>query len=162
MKEMNINPQSWMQEAIAMACSNTAGTRGGPFGAIVVKDGRIVGRGVNEVTSAHDPTAHAEIQAIRDACRSLNDFQLSGCDVYTSCEPCPMCLGALYWARVRTVYYGFDRGDAAAAGFDDSLIYEEVAKPIPDRRLPLIRLQPDPAAASPFELWTRSAHKKEY
>ena len=157
-----MNNESFMKEAIEMASENTKGTRGGPFGAIVVKDGRIIGRGVNEVTSAQDPTAHAEVQAIRDACRTLNDFQLTDCDVYTSCEPCPMCLGALYWARVRAVYYGFDRNDAAAAGFDDSLIYEELAKPIDERSLPMIRLNPDPAASNPFELWKHAAHKTEY
>ncbi|MEF3302369.1 nucleoside deaminase [Paenibacillus sp. GYB003] len=151
-----------MEEAIRLACDNTKGTRGGPFGAIVVKDGRVVGQGVNEVTSANDPTAHAEVQAIRDACRNLGTFQLTDCDVYTSCEPCPMCLGALYWARVRSVYYGFDRDDAAVAGFDDSLLYEEVAKPIEGRRLPMARLAPDRGAPNPFELWARSEHKTEY
>ena len=145
-----------------MACETAKGTRGGPFGAIIVKDGRIVGRGVNEVTSGKDPTAHAEVQAIRDACRNLDDFQLTDCDVYTSCEPCPMCLGALYWARVRAVYFGFDRNDAASAGFDDSLIYEEVPKPAAERLLPMIRLEPDASAASPFELWKRSALKTDY
>ncbi|TMV48135.1 nucleoside deaminase [Paenibacillus mesophilus] len=157
-----MNKEAYMQEAIAMACENAKGTRGGPFGAIIVKDGRIVGRGVNEVTSGKDPTAHAEVQAIRDACRNLDDFQLTDCDVYTSCEPCPMCLGALYWARVRTVYFGFDRDDAAAAGFDDSLIYEEVPKPAAERLLPMIRLEPDASAASPFDLWKRSALKTDY
>lgn len=153
----------FMEEALAMARDNARGTRGGPFGAVVVKDGRIVGRGVNEVTSAHDPTAHAEVQAIRDACRNLNVFQLTDCDVYTSCEPCPMCLGALYWARVRTVYFGYDRHDAADAGFDDSLIYEEIPKPAAERRLPLIRLVPDmPPDGNPFELWKRSALKTDY
>ncbi|MDF2717925.1 MAG: nucleoside deaminase [Paenibacillus sp.] len=157
-----MNKESFMQEAVAMACENVKGTRGGPFGAIIVKDGRIVGRGVNEVTSGKDPTAHAEVQAIRDACRNLDDFQLKDCDVYTSCEPCPMCLGALYWARVRAVYYGFDRNDAAAAGFDDSLIYEEIPKPAAERLLPMIRLEPDASAASPFELWKRSALRTDY
>lgn len=157
-----MNKEWFMQEAIAMACENARGTRGGPFGAIIVKDGRIVGRGVNEVTSGKDPTAHAEVQAIRDACRNLDDFQLTDCDVYTSCEPCPMCLGALYWARVRAVYFGFDRSDAAAAGFDDSLIYDEVPKPPAERLLPMIRLEPDASAASPFELWKRSALKTDY
>ncbi|GAA3410312.1 nucleoside deaminase [Paenibacillus hodogayensis] len=157
-----MDEQTFMKEAVSLACDNTKGTKGGPFGAIVVKDGRIVGRGVNEVTSANDPTAHAEVQAIRDACRNLDSFQLAGCDVYTSCEPCPMCLGALYWARVRTVYFGFDRDDAAAAGFDDSLIYEEIGKPLQDRLLPMVRLEPAPGSASPFELWTQSAHRREY
>lgn len=157
-----MNEEQFMQEAIAMACGNAKGTRGGPFGAIVVKDGRIVGRGVNEVTSAHDPTAHAEVQAIRDACRNLNDFQLTDCDVYTSCEPCPMCLGALYWARVRAVYYGFDRNDAADAGFDDSLIYEEIPKPVTERRLPMIRLAVGTPGDNPFELWKRSALRTNY
>ncbi|MBD2860511.1 nucleoside deaminase [Paenibacillus oceani] len=159
---MDKTEAAFMKEALSLACGNAQGERGGPFGAVVVKDGRIIGRGANEVTSANDPTAHAEVQAIRDACRSLGDFRLTGCDVYTSCEPCPMCLGALYWARVRAVYYALDRADAAAAGFDDSLIYEEIAKPLEERRLPMIRLEPDPSAANPFELWCQSTIKTEY
>ncbi|PYI52577.1 nucleoside deaminase [Paenibacillus flagellatus] len=159
---MERQSEAFMQEAIAMACGNAQGVRGGPFGAVVVKDGRIVGRGVNEVTSANDPTAHAEVQAIRDACRHLGDFRLTDCDVYTSCEPCPMCLAALYWARVRTVYYGFDRDDASAAGFDDSLLYEEIPKPIGERRLKMVRLEPASADPNPFELWRESPHRTDY
>src|ERR1700738_1569700 len=130
-------PNSFMQETIQRAVENVHSGRGGPFAAVVVKGGRIIAAGANRVTSANDPTAHAEITAIREACRVLGAFQLTGCDIYTSGEPCPMCLGAIYWARPERVYFGATAGDAAAAGFDDSFIYKELTRPQAERRIPL-------------------------
>ena len=123
---------AFMKEAIRLATENVRAGRGGPFAAVVVKDGHIIASGTNSVTSTNDPTAHAEVTAIREACRALGTFQLSGCEIYTSCEPCPMCLGAIYWARPDRVFYAATASDAAAAGFDDSFIYEELKL----RRLP--------------------------
>ncbi|HOW21948.1 MAG TPA: nucleoside deaminase, partial [Tenuifilaceae bacterium] len=120
------NDEKFMDEAIELAIKGVMSDEGGPFGAIVVKDGRIVGKGNNHVTSTNDPTAHAEVMAIRDACRTLNTFQLNGCVLYTSCEPCPMCLGAIYWARLDKVFYSANRHIASYHGFDDSFIYNEV------------------------------------
>lgn len=114
----------FMENAVEAALENAAAHLGGPFGAVVVKDGTVIGTGTNRVTSLNDPTAHAEIQAIRAACLHLQDFQLSGCEIYTSCEPCPMCFGAIYWARPKAVYFACTKEDAAAAGFDDQFIYE--------------------------------------
>src|SRR3954467_9707801 len=125
-----------MRAAIRLSLSKMRANCGGPFGAVVVRKGKIVGRGWNQVTSAHDPTAHAEITAIRDACRRLKTFQLDDCELYTSCEPCPMCLAAIYWARLKKGYYGNPRKDAAAIEFDDDLIYREVAAPIAKRKIP--------------------------
>src|SRR6187402_191609 len=120
--------KEFMLEAIELSFQGQRAGKGGPFGAVVVKDGKIIGRGFNQVTSNNDPTAHAEVVAIRDACKNLNDFQLAGCEIYTSCEPCPMCLGAIYWARPDKVYYANTRQDAADIDFDDSMIYEELEK----------------------------------
>jgi len=150
-----------MRQAIALATENVTSGRGGPFGAIVVHDGQIIASGVNQVTATNDPTAHAEVVAIRAACKALGTFQLHGCTVYTSCEPCPMCLAALYWSRCDAVYYGNSAGDAAAIGFDDSFLYEQVALPIKDRKLPMKRLLPDEAIAS-FEVWRNQPNKIEY
>jgi len=119
----------FMQQAIALAVENVTSGRGGPFGAVIVKDGKVVATGANQVTATNDPTAHAEVTAIRNACTSLAAFQLEGCDIYTSCEPCPMCLAAIYWARCRTIYYGCTAEDAAQAGFDDAFLYGEMKKP---------------------------------
>src|ERR1700675_3521722 len=127
-------PNAFMREAIERAVENVRSGRGGPFAAVVVKDGHIIAAGANCVTSTNDPTAHAEMIAIREACRALSTFQLSGCELYTSCEPCPMCLGAIYWARPDHVYFGATAADAAAAGFDDSFIYDELNLPFIDRR----------------------------
>ncbi len=127
----------YLQRAIALAAENVRLRRGGPFGAVVVHDGEVVGEGVNLVTATPDPTAHAEIVALRQAALRLRTHELRGCEVYTSCEPCPMCLAALYWARVDRVYYAATRADAAAAGFDDEFLYEELTLPIAERRLPL-------------------------
>ena len=127
-----------MKEAIALSNTGICNNEGGPFGCIVVKGDEIVGRGHNKVTSTNDPTAHAEIVAIRDACKNLGTFQLEGCEIYTSCEPCPMCLGAIYWSRPAVIYYANTRSDAAAIGFDDSMIYDEINTHINDRKIPVI------------------------
>jgi tRNA(Arg) A34 adenosine deaminase TadA len=150
-----------MRQAIALATENVTSGRGGPFGAIVVRDGEVIASGVNQVTATNDPTAHAEVVAIRRACHALGTFQLHGCDVYTSCEPCPMCLAALYWSRCDAVYYGNSAGDAAAIGFDDSFLYEQVRLPIDERTLPMQRLLPEEAIAS-FVAWRNQPNKIEY
>ena len=129
-----------MQEAIMLSLKGSADGKGGPFGAVVVKNGEIVGRGFNQVTSSNDPTAHAEVVAIRDACNNLGTFQLEDCEIYTSCEPCPMCLGAIYWARPSKVYYANTREDAAEIGFDDAFIYQEIPLPIHQRKIEMIPL----------------------
>ncbi len=150
-----------MQQAIALSLNGVRQNDGGPFGCIVVKDGKIVGRGNNKVTSTNDPTAHAEIIAIRDACKNLNTFQLKGCEIYTSCEPCPMCLGAIYWARPKVVYYANTRKDAAGIGFDDSMIYEEMNKNVGERKIPLINIGRNDAVKV-FEAWKNKEDKTQY
>ena len=150
-----------MQEAIEQAIENVRTGRGGPFGALVVKDGEVVARGTNLVTASNDPTAHAEVVAIRKACRSLGSFQLDDCDLYTSCEPCPMCLGAIYWARLRRVFYGGTHEDAAAAGFDDHFIYEELALPPGERYIEMIPLLRDEAQRA-FDAWNQQEGRIEY
>jgi guanine deaminase len=152
---------SFMREAIQRAVDNVRSGRGGPFGAIVVKDSRVIATGTNLVTSANDPTAHAEVTAIREACRALGAFQLTGCEIYTSCEPCPMCLGAIYWARPDRVYFAATASDAAEAGFDDSFIYEELKRPLVKRRIlfePMMR----EAGLEPFREWTRKSDRLRY
>jgi tRNA(Arg) A34 adenosine deaminase TadA len=129
--------QNFMREAIRISIEKMRRNHGGPFGAVVVKSGKIVGRGWNQVTSSNDPTAHAEVVAIRHACRRLKTFQLDDCELYTSCEPCPMCLSAIYWARLKRVYYANTRQDAAKVDFDDAVIYHEVARPISRRKIPM-------------------------
>jgi tRNA(Arg) A34 adenosine deaminase TadA len=151
----------FMREAIRLSIQKMRAGRGGPFGAVVVKDGRIIGRGWNRVTSANDPTAHAEIVAIRQACKQLKTFQLRDCDLYTSCEPCPMCLSAIYWARLRSVFYGNTRQDAAKIGFDDESIYREVALPIRRRSLAMRPLLRDEALAA-FAEWQSKSDKVSY
>ncbi len=151
----------FMQQAIQLATENVLHGRGGPFGAVVVKDEQVLATGTNQVTANNDPTAHAEVVAIRNACQALGTFQLDGCDVYSSCEPCPMCLAALYWSRCRTIYYGNNATDAARAGFDDSFLYEEVRKPLAERTIPIKRLLPDEARSS-FEAWQKSPYRVEY
>lgn len=150
-----------MREAIRLAQSNVGTPNGGPFGAVVVKDGKIVGKGANRVTSTNDPTAHAEVVAIRDACKNLNSFQLDGCDIYASCEPCPMCLGAIYWARPARLFYAATREDAARAGFDDSYIYEQVPLAPEKRDLPTRILLNDESNLV-FRKWIDAAHKIPY
>lgn len=129
-----------MREAIRLALEGMRSGEGGPFGAVVVKDGEIIGRGNNQVASSNDPTAHAEVVAIRNACEHLGHFQLDGCILYTSCEPCPMCLGAIYWARPDRIFYACTKADAAAIDFDDDFIYKEIELPLPERRIPALPL----------------------
>ncbi len=150
-----------MRMAIQLATDNVASGRGGPFGAIVVRSGEVIAAEANSVTRTNDPTAHAEVNAIRAACATLQTFQLSDCDVYTSCEPCPMCLAALYWSRCRTIYYGNTAQDAAAAGFDDSFLYEEVKRPAAMRSIPIQQLLHDEALAS-FAAWRESMNRIDY
>ena len=150
-----------MLEAIALSLKGINQNEGGPFGCVIVKDDIIIGRGNNQVTSTNDPTAHAEVVAIRDACKNLNNFQLDGCEVYTSCEPCPMCLGAIYWARPKIVYYANNREDAAGIGFDDSMIYEEMKVEIGDRKIPIISLQREEALKI-FKEWMKKTDKNVY
>ena len=151
----------FMREAIRLSIQMMQRGQGGPFGAVVVRKGKIVGRGSNQVTSANDPTAHAEIVAIREACKRLKTFQLDDCDLYTSCEPCPMCLSAIYWARLGNVFYGNTRQDAARIDFDDDLIYREVALPIGKRTLKMKQLLHDEALAA-FTEWQRKTDKVLY
>lgn len=153
--------EQFMQQAIRLATENVTSGRGGPFGAVVVKDGRVIATGANQVTATNDPTAHAEVNAIRNACAALGTFQLLECDVYTSCEPCPMCLAALYWSRCRAIYFGNNAADAAAAGFDDSFLYDEVKKPLAERAVPMERMLADEAKES-FVAWDQSPFKVEY
>ena len=157
---MQGNPE-FMLQAIQLATDNVTSGRGGPFGAVVVKDGKVIATGANQVTALNDPTAHAEVTAIRNACTSLGHFQLDGCDVYTSCEPCPMCLAALYWSRCRAIYFGNCAADAARVGFDDSFLYEEVKKPLSERTIPIVRMLPEQAWES-FAAWEKSAFKVDY
>lgn len=150
-----------MRKAIELSRNGITTNEGGPFGCVVVKGEEIVGVGWNKVTSTNDPTAHAEVVAIRDACTKLGSFQLTGCEIYTSCEPCPMCMGAIYWARPDKVYYANTREDAAAAGFDDSLIYEELTAPMDARKIPMICLH-EPEAWKVFEEWKEKEDKTSY
>ncbi|SET99164.1 nucleoside deaminase [Hymenobacter actinosclerus] len=154
------NPE-FMREAIRLSIEKMQAGHGGPFGAVVVRNGEIIARGFNQVTSTHDPTCHAEVDAIRKACAVLGTFQLTDCDLYTSCEPCPMCLGAIYWARPRRVFYGNTKEDAAAIGFDDQFIYEELEKPLDQRRLPLQPLLRDEALAG-FQAWEQHEARTDY
>jgi guanine deaminase len=158
---MNDNHIAFMRRAIELAQNGVDNNQGGPFGCVIAKDGRIVGEGCNEVTSTNDPTAHAEVVAIRAACRNLNSFQLSGCVVYTSCEPCPMCLGAIYWARPTAIFFAGTRDDAAAAGFDDELFYSELEKPNEERQLKMQSLLRE-EAQKVFKHWNEKPDKVEY
>jgi len=151
---------AFLRQAIDLAVENVR-RDGGPFAALVVKDGIVISTGTNQVTRANDPTAHAEIVAIREACRVLGNFQLAGCDIYTSCEPCPMCLGAIYWARPARLFYAATHDDAGAAGFDDGFIYKEIGVPPPERAIPMVRVA-DQHATRPFEEWAARAGKVKY
>ncbi len=153
--------RQFMRKAIALSQENVHSGKGGPFGAIIVKEGKIIAQGQNQVTSTNDPTAHAEIVAIREACRVLETFQLPGCELYTSCEPCPMCLGAIYWSRLDKVYYANTKVDAAQIGFDDQFIYEELQLPLAQRHLPMIQLMPQEASIA-FQDWVEKTDKVEY
>lgn len=150
-----------MKAAVNAALKGMDNNEGGPFGCVVVKDGEIVGRGNNKVTSTNDPTAHAEVNAIRDACKNLNSFQLEGCEIYTSCEPCPMCLGAIYWARPDKVYYGSNQIDAANIGFDDEFIYKEIPLPYTERSIPFQQLGRK-VALEAFIKWEEKEDKTKY
>ena len=154
------NPK-FLRRAIALATQNAVSGAGGPFGAVIVRDGRIVGEGVNTVTATHDPTAHGEVNAIRAATKALGTFTLAGCELYTSCEPCPMCLAASYWARIDAIYYGANAADAARAGFDDAFLYGEMKKNAGERTLPATQLLGDEAWAS-FAAWLAAADRVEY
>ncbi len=151
----------FMREAIRLSIEKMQAGFGGPFGAVVVKDGQIIARGFNQVTATRDPTCHAEVDAIRKACQALGTFRLDGCDLYSSCEPCPMCLGAIYWARPARVFYGNTKADAAAVGFDDQFIYDEIEKPLAERRLPMHQLLRDEALAG-FRAWEQHGSKTPY
>lgn len=153
--------EKFMLEAIALSQLGIDNNHGGPFGCVIVKDDIIVGRGNNKVTSTNDPTAHAEVVAIRDACKNLDTFQLEGCEVYTSCEPCPMCLGAIYWARPKVIYYANNRQDAADIGFDDSMIYDEMAADIGSRKIPILSLGRK-EALKVFNAWKNKEDKTAY
>ena len=158
------NPTSedirFMRRAVALSIENVA-NGGGPFGAVIVKDGEIIAEGVNRVTANNDPTAHAEVTAIRAACAKLQNFQLEGCAVYTSCEPCPMCLSAIYWAGISKIYYGNTKKDADDINFGDDFIYEEIAKPYAARRIPMMQFLRDEALAA-FRAWEEKPDKIEY
>lgn len=153
--------QKFMQMAIALSFENIQNNNGGPFGAVIVKDGEFIAGSANKVTSTNDPTAHAEISAIRLACKQLNTFDLTGCVVYTSCEPCPMCLGAIYWARIGTIFYANTKADAENIGFSDKFIYEEIDKPMEKRSLPIIQMMRNEAMQA-FKLWETSPLRIEY
>ncbi len=156
----NANPEL-LRRAIQLATENVLKGAGGPFGAVVARDGRIVGEGANTVTASHDPTAHAEVNAIRAAAKALGTFSLAGCELYTSCEPCPMCLAAAYWARLDAIYFGASAADAARAGFDDASIYSELRNSSAQRTLPATQLLAEEAWAS-FAAWIASPNKIEY
>ena len=155
-----MNPQ-FMARAIQLAVENVRSGKGGPFGAVVAKDDSLVAEGFNQVTLTNDPTAHAEVLAIRAACQKLGLFELKGCDLYTSCEPCPMCLGAIYWARISRVCFGTIAADASKIGFDDSSIYHEIAQPYSQRKIPMIQMMRDEALA-PFRAWEETPAKIPY
>lgn len=150
-----------MREAIRLSMENVESGKGGPFGAVIVKDGVIIARGANEVTSTNDPTAHAEVVAIRKACKELGSFQLDDCEIYCSCEPCPMCLGAIYWARPKAIYYANTKTDAAAIDFDDAFIYAEIQRPIGERKLFTHQMMREEALVA-FEKWKVSPLKTDY
>lgn len=156
-----VNSADFMRRAIALALEGVRANQGGPFGAVVVKDGVIIGEGCNRVIGTNDPTAHAEIGAIRAACAKLGTFELRGCELYTSCEPCPMCLAAAYWARLERVHFACERADAARAGFDDSLLYDEIAKSAGERTLPLVQTLRDEALAT-FQAWLDKPDRTPY
>lgn len=153
--------EKWMTEAAELAVENVRLARGGPFAAIIVREGEKIASGTNLVTSSNDPTAHAEIVAIRAACKRLGSFQLTGCEIYTSCEPCPMCLGAIYWARLAAVWFGATRSDAARAGFDDEFLYAELTAPLAQRRIPIRQVKREEALRA-FAEWEYKTDKVRY
>lgn len=142
----------FMERAVELSLKGSSEGKGGPFGAVIVKNGKIIGEAYNQVTYTNDPTAHAEVMAIRDACKNLNSFDLTDCEIYTSCEPCPMCLGAIYWSKVVKIYYGNSREDAKKTGFDDAFIYDEIPLPLSERKIEMIQLG-QKEALKVFEMW---------
>ncbi len=158
---MDQNHKEFIKEAVLMAAKNATSGGGGPFGALIVKNGEIIGRGVNKVTTSNDPTAHAEVIAIRDACKNIDNFKLEGSVIYASCEPCPMCLAAIYWARIAKVYFAAANTDAAKAGFDDSFIYEEIRLPVEKRSIEMNKLDIE-EYLSPFDTWIEIENKITY
>jgi guanine deaminase len=152
---------TFMARAIQSSLENIRRGRGGPFAAVIVKDEKIIAEGANRVTSTNDPTAHAEVEAIREACKKLGHFELTDCEIYTTCEPCPMCLGAIYWARPARVYYGCTAADAAEAGFDDSFIYQEIARPHAQRKIPIVPMMREEALEA-FRVWEKKQDKIKY
>ncbi len=150
-----------MERAIQLSIDNVRSGSGGPFAALVVRDGAILASGTNQVTNTQDPTAHAEVVAIRLACRTIGNFELRGCELYTTCEPCPMCLGAIYWTRLSTVYFANTRADAARIGFDDSFIYDQLALPVTSRNIPMIRILHEQALQA-FREWEKSPNRVQY
>lgn len=158
---MTEDQQKFMRMAIAIAKSGMEAGNGGPFGCVIVKDGSVIGQGSNMVLRTNDPTAHAEVVAIRDACKNLNNFQLDGCEVYASCEPCPMCLGAIFWARPARVFYACTKEDAADAGFDDDFIYQEIKLDPTKRKIPMFAMLREESLKA-FELWKEKGDKTIY
>jgi len=157
---MQGNPE-FMRQAIELATENVISGRGGPFGAVIVRDGEVIATGANLVTETYDPTAHAEVVAIRNACKALNSFSLEGCEIYTSCEPCPMCLAAIYWSRMQGIFYSGIAADAADAGFDDAFLYEELKRPIGERSIPAQPLLKEHGRDS-FDAWRSFIKRVEY
>jgi guanine deaminase len=153
--------KAFMARAIELSIANVRSGSGGPFGTVIVKDGVVIAEATNRVTATNDPTAHAEVMAIRQACLKLGFFELKGCELYTSCEPCPMCLGAIYWARIDRVYFGGLAGDAAKVGFDDSAIYEEIAQPHSEREIPMVQMMREEALLA-FRAWEENPGKVRY
>lgn len=151
----------FMEKAIALATENVTSGRGGPFGAVIVRDGKVVATGVNLVTATNDPTAHAEVTAIRNAAAALATFDLAGCEIYSSCEPCPMCLAAIYWSHCDAIFYGNTSADAAAAGFDDAFLYEEMKRSSEQRKIPTMNLLREQAISN-FEAWRKYAGRIDY
>lgn len=158
---MNTEEKRFMKIAIDLAKDNIKNNNGGPFGAIIVRNGEIIATGVNNVTKNNDPTAHAEITAIRNACKKLETFELNDCEIYSSCEPCPMCLGAIYWARFKKLYFAASKNDAASIGFDDAFIYNEFNKPYKERNIECIQIMRDEAVKA-FEIWEKIEDKIQY
>ena len=158
---MTDESHAMMQKAIALSRERMRAGHGGPFGALIVKDGRVIAEGYNRVTSTNDPTAHAEVVAIREACKVLGTFNLAGCEIYSSCEPCPMCLAAIYWARLERIYFANNRADAAAIGFDDDYLYREIPKALSDRSIPTHQVEL-PEARAVFEEWRDMPDKVIY
>jgi guanine deaminase len=161
MRGYAVDQNNLMERAAALALQKMRASQGGPFGAVIVRDGAVIAEGWNQVTSANDPTGHAEVTAIRNACAKLKTFSLEGCDIYTNCEPCPMCLGAIYWARIQRIYYSNTRSDAAKIGFDDDFIYREIGIPLAERSIPSIRVA-NATAELAFSEWVTKPDKQRY